>query len=270
MIVVICGEEKSWKSTMALSFPKPLRHFDLDVGGWNRAKWRIDTKDIISKPYLLPIQVEKLMGAKKVGVSVRFPRQVIGYKETWQKIVIDFVEACQDDTVKTIVMDSGTQLWTICHTALLQEKQEIQISRGMKVEDELFRERLRPVEFPNDRMRTLIYTAGSYGKHLVLTHYPKFVYKDKVTDKGIESYKSDELAVDGFKETERLADLVCWVNMNTVKIRDDANKVVGTKLEAIATITKCGIEGMGTAATGLTIDANYESIINLQEMMRGS
>ena len=262
MIVVICGEEKSWKSTMALTFPRKLVHFDLDVGGWNRASWRIDKTDVVSKPYLLPIQMEKLMGLgpKKDGVSVRFPRKVVGYKETWQKIVIDFVAACQDESVKTVVMDSGTQLWTIAHTGLLQEKQEIQLSRGMKEDDDKFRERLQPVEFPNDRMRTLIYTAGSYHKHLILTHYPKPVYKEKVTEKGIESYKSDEVTVDGFKETERLADLVVWLSMEKDK---------EGHLASIATITRCGIEGMGTAAHGLTIDPSYQGILDLQETMRG-
>ena len=259
MIVVICGEEKSWKTTMALSFPKPMRHFDLDVGGWERASWRIDTAGIISKPYLLPIQMEKLMGIgpNKEGVSVRFPRRVIGYKETWQKIVIDFVAACQDETVKTIVMDSGTQLWSICHNGYLQEKQDIQLSKNPKLPDYELREKLQPVEFPNDRMRTLVNTAGSYRKHLVLTHYPKDIYKEKVTEKGIESYKSGDVTVDGFKESQRLATLVVWVAM------DKNNNAIGT-------ITKCGIEGMGTAAHGLTIEPSYQGITDLQSSMRGS
>lgn len=263
MIVIICGEEKSWKTTMALTFPRRLVHFDLDVGGWNRASWRIDKTDVVSQPYLLPIQMEKMLGLgpKKENMSVRFPRKVVGYKEVWQKIVLDFVAVCQDPKVQTVVMDSGTQLWTICHTSLLQEKQEIQLSKGMKEDDPNFRERLMPIEFPNDRMRTLIYTAGSASKHLILTHYPKAVYKEKVTEKGIESYKSNDIVVDGFKESERLADLVVWLGLEMNKEK---------KLASVGTITKCGIEGMGTAAHGLTIEPSYKGIIDLQEALRGS
>jgi len=31
-IVAVCGDEGTGKTTMALTFPKPLRHFDVDVG----------------------------------------------------------------------------------------------------------------------------------------------------------------------------------------------------------------------------------------------
>lgn len=267
MIVALWGPEKSWKSTMALTWPRPLVHFDLDVGGFDRAAWRIDTTGITSKSYPIPIQMEKMLGAKEVttdkGPTVRFPRQVIGYREVWQQIVIDYVAACQDEKVATIVMDSSTQLWVICHTGLLQEKQEIQIAKGMKPTHSDFRERLQPVEFPNDRMRSLIYTARSYHKHLILTHYPKDVYKDKVTDKGIEQYKSGDITPDGFKDTQKLVDIVIWVDLEEVR-RDG-----GIVYEVHAKITKCGLEGLGTTAVGLEIEPSYQGIIELRERMSG-
>ena len=80
-IVAIVGEEGTGKSSMALSFPKKLIHFDIDVGGFSRAAWRLpkDTRvkvlradekltdtdiselDIISKPYPRPLQLDKLL-----------------------------------------------------------------------------------------------------------------------------------------------------------------------------------------------------------------
>ena len=80
---------------MALTFPRPIVHMDLDVGGYSRAAWRIDTSGITSKPYPTPIQMEKLMGQKKEGATIRFPKKIIGVKEVWQQIVIDFVDAVQ-------------------------------------------------------------------------------------------------------------------------------------------------------------------------------
>jgi len=279
VIVALWGPEKSWKTTMALAFPKPLFHMDLDVGGFDRAAWRLpegtrilrcsikadiskidfSQYDIVTKPYPLPIQMEKMLGAKEIGkgeeATVRFPRKVIGYKEIWRQIVIDFVAACQSPLVQSIDPDSATQMWSICHTSLLQEKQEIQISQGMQVEDKLFRERLKPVEFPNDRMRSIIYTARSSGKNLILTHYPKDVYADKVTEKGIEQYKTGAITPDGFKDTQKLVDAVIWVEL------DEKTNDVSAKF------TKCAIEGLGTTAVGLTIDPNYDGIAKLQEAL---
>lgn len=244
---------------MALTWPRPLVHFDLDVGSFERAAWRIDTTGIESKSYPTPIQVERLKGQVKDGVTIKFPKKLVGIKEVWQQIVMDFVEALNRPEVKTIVMDSATQLWNICHRGHLQELQEIQIARAKgNINENELRENLMPKEYaePNERMRTLIYAAKSYKKHLVLTHYPKDVYANRVTDKGIEEYKTGEIEPDGFKDTQKLVDIVIWVEA-------DSTGQVNAK------ITKCGLEGLGTMAVGLVIEPSYDGIIKLQESMRG-
>jgi len=273
MILAIWAPEKAWKTTMALSFPRPIDHYDLDVGGFDRAAWRLNLDDINSKPYPTPIQMEKLLGQTKEGVSIKFPKRILGVKEVWQQIVIDFVASCQNPKVKTIAIDSATQLWAIDHRSYLQEVQERQLYRfthdkegkivpNRKEEDfpeNDFRERLQPIEYaePNDRMRTLIYTARSYGKHLVLTHYPRDVYASKVTDRGIEEYKTGDVEPDGFKDTQKLVDIVIWIQ-------------AGPKTNIItAKITKCGLEGLGTAAVGLAIEPSYQGILDLQARFRG-
>lgn len=304
MIVSTWGEEGSGKSTVALTFPKPLFHMDLDLGGFERAIWRIlkeaekagtplrvrhcepkediskinwSEYDIISKPYLAPVQMDKLMGVgAEKAASVRFPRSVRGIKELWQEIVVDFVELCNPNTVSTIITDSATQLWTICHTSLLQEKQEIYLSKpGKKESDDLFRERLQPMEFPNDRMRSLIYTARAAGKNLVMTHYPKDVYKERVGTNGIESYKSGEVEPDGFKHTVTLVDIVlwCWAEVDKLKkLYDGTDNPNYNKPQPFAKIDlKCGLEGMGMSAVGLELPhPSYQGLMELQEMLRGS
>lgn len=259
MIIALWGNEKSWKTTMALTWPKPIYHFDLDVGGFDRAAWRIDTEGITSKSYPTPIQMEKLLGVKKEGVSIKFPKKIFGIKEVWQQIVIDFVEAVGKAEVKTIVIDSATQLWSLCHRARLQELQEIQVAKAKgNMNDNDLRERLQPIEYaePNDRMRTLIYTARSYGKNLVLTHYPRDIYGSKVTDRGIEEYKTGDIEPDGFKDTQKLVDAVIWIEI------DKENNVT-------AKFTKCAIDGLGTTAVGLTIEPSYQGILKLRESMKG-
>ncbi len=278
IVVVLWGTEGSGKSSLGLSFPKPLFHMDLDLGGFNRAAWRFDKENhictlkqdklladqnwgdttILSKPYLVPLQIEKMTGLKKMGTSVRFPRQVVGYKELWQRIVNDFVAACQSPEVQTIMADSATQLWTICHMSLLQEKQEIQITQGIKPEDNKFREKLQAVEFPNDRMRSLIYAAGSFKKNLVLTHYPRNVYKEKFDKNGeLVKYKSEDIEPDGFKDTAKLADLILWTYIEKGQPR--------------AKITlKCGVPGLGMSAVGMELGTvAYEGIGELIEALHG-
>lgn len=279
------GEEKSGKSSFALSWPKPLVHFDLDVGGFGRASWRLPSSvrvkmlradeplssvdfsqyDIVSKPYPTPVQIEKMMGAKSDGISIRFPRRVVGMKELWQNFVIDYVTACQNPLVQTLVPDSGTQLWQICHHALLQEKQEIQMAAG--VSEDKIRERLQPIEFPNDRMRSIIFTARSCSKNLVLTHYPRDVYTSRINGDGkLEEYKSGKLEVDGFKETVRLVDIVIWTYAKEVN-NPKTNK---PEVQMRAKITECAMEGMGKTAVGLELPtASYDGLMMLQQALRG-
>jgi hypothetical protein len=278
---IVWGLEGSGKTTVGLTFPKPLFHMELDLGGFERSIWRLedgpdrvrverleaDTNlktvkwkdwDVINKPYVVPIQMEKLMGVKKEGTTVRFPRQVIGYKELWQRFVIDYVYVCQQSAVKTIQIDSTT-LWSICHTSLLQEKQEVQLAGGMSTGDSKFREKLQPVEFPNDRMRSLINTADGCGKNLVLIHYPRNIYRQKINPRTgeIMDYKSEDIEPDGFKQTTQLADIVIWTMVE--------------KGSPVAKISiKCGVPGLGMQAVGLQLpEPSYDGLEQLVKSMKG-
>ena len=305
MITSAWGIEGCGKSSYGLSYPKPLFHLDLDLGGFDRAVWRLEDADptlrvkrcepkediskldwnewdIVSKPYTAPVQLDKLLGVQKqAGVSVRFPRQVEGIKEIWQEVVTDIVRVGNVPVVKSVMPDSATQLWSLCHTGLLQEKQEIQLAQGVKVTDGAFRERLLPVEYPNSRMRDLIYTVRGYGKHLIMTHYPKDIYANKVTDHGIESYATGEVEPDGFKHTVTLVDIVIWCYTEIDKqkeimalVDDDAKMVSNpdyNKPVPRAKISlKCGLRGLGMKGVGLELPTpDYAGLIELQKTVSG-
>lgn len=294
MIVSLWGVEGCGKSSLALSFPRPLFHLDLDLGGFERAAWRLESEDIAikrlqanesiervvwtkvelaSKPYVAPLQKEKLLGIQKNGVSVRFPRQVVNVKELWQEIVTDIVNICSIPLIKTIVVDSATQLWSICHQGLLQEKQEVQLSQGVKAESDKFREKLMPIEFPNSRMRDLIYTVRSFGKNLVMTHYPKDVYAEKLVGEKVESYKTGEVELDGFKHTVALDDLVLWCYTEVDRRKEVAKKPNPdyNKFVPRAKISlKCGLRGLGMKAVGVELpEPSYAGLMELQKMLTG-
>jgi len=282
-ITAICGDEGTGKTTMALTFPKPLRHFDIDVGGYRRAIWRLSPEGVESKSYPRPIQVDKLMGAQGSPTTrISIPKKVEGMKELWQDIVTDLVAACQDTALKTIVIDSSTLLWNICHQSHLQELQEKQLANHKKYKPNIpfdendYRERLQPIEYgpANDRMRTILHTARSFSKNLVLVHYPTDEYGTIPDGRGgMTEGKTGAIVIDGFKETKKLVDLVVWTKISSQMVPSNPANPQSPKIEeklAVCKITKCGIEGMGLSAVGLEVPATYDGIINLKRMMAGS
>jgi len=268
---------------MGLSFPKPLFHMELDIGGFDRAAWRLpeDTKilrlesgqpitgidwttwDIVTKPYPIPVQIERLIGAQQSGVTIRFPRRMVGYKPLWEQIVVDFVGACQVPVLKSIMTDSATKGWEICHRTVLQDKQDIQLASGVKETDPKFRERLQPVEYPNEKMHSVIYTAKSFGKNLILIHYPADEYKEKVTERGVESYTTGGILPDGFKKTKEAANVIIWTYLdrdNTPRAKIDDNPLA----------KKCSLPGIGVTGIGLELPSpSYQGLMELQAMMKG-
>jgi len=249
LVITIWGEEKTGKSTLALTFPTPIYHFDLDVGGFARAAWRFKNKDIRSKPYVAHDELEKLL---KGDITVKAGRRVLGMKELWQEIIVDYAKVLQDTAIATVVMDSGTQLWSICHSAFLQEKQEAQ----GKVADGDLRERLQPMEYgaPNARMRSIIYAARSYKKNLVITHYPRDIYITQVNSDGkVVDVKSGKIEPDGFKENRRLTDL----EISTFIDKSGAPRSIITR------------SGISMEALNIELEPTYDAIIPAIQMMRG-
>lgn len=271
--VAICGAEGSLKTTMALTFPKPIAYFEVDVGSYRRASWRIDLSDITYKSYSADLDEDRLLGQIKTGNTIRLTKKVTGQKELWQSIVHDFVTAVRNAAVATIVIDSATLLWNICHSAHLQELQELQIMKNPNISENELREKLQPTEYgpANEKMRTVLRTASTFHKNLVLTHYPTDEYIDKVDGRTgeIKSMKSGVEVMDGFKETMKMVDFAVW---NTVKKttsgvpdRDKAGNPV-----VLAKIIKCGIPGMGVSAVGMTIDPSFQAILDLRNFIQST
>ena len=63
-IVGLDGEEKTGKSTLGLTFPKPIANFCFDRGGFERAAWRfpeeVESGDIVNIDIPVPILVSTL------------------------------------------------------------------------------------------------------------------------------------------------------------------------------------------------------------------
>jgi len=174
----IWGEDKSGKSSLALTFPKPIQHFEFDLGGYDRAIWRFkkdkDSDVITTKSFVMPIQ------GNVDEVTIKPSKIITGVKELWYQFLVEYLKFLKDDIV-TGIMDTGTLLWEMICTAYLQEKQEIQLDPNgnlLRSESRL-RVSLLPIEYrePNIRMRGLIYQAKAHGKHLILAHHSRDEYK---------------------------------------------------------------------------------------------
>lgn len=185
MIFSIFGEDKSCKTTLALTFPKPLVHMELDIGGFERANRNLphlpikdwtDQGKIIPEKYIIPFQIGKL---DAINSTIRPSKIIVGMKELFYKFAAKFIQHLDED-IATIVVDTGTLLYELTCQGFLQEKQEIQldVKGNLKVGEKL-RVSLLPMEYrePYTRMRGFIYNAKAKGKHLVLTHHATDEYK---------------------------------------------------------------------------------------------
>lgn len=254
MILAIRGPNKTCKTTLGLTFPKPLMHFDLDLG-FDRAAPRfkedIDTGLIVSKRYPAPLKVAI---SDKGEVTLRFSeRKVVGVRELWEEFTQDFIEALVGPQFKTLMIDTGTVLWEITHRAFLQEKQEAQ--KPEDINKQGLRERLLPVEYgePNSRMRAVFHGCRTYEKNLVLTHFEREKIQEKLTDRGVVEERTGIFELDGFKHTGDIVDIqvATYLNKN---------------------VPHCKVElcGLAIAFQGAELEEpSYDKIVNGLAMLRG-
>ena len=279
-IVLICGDEGTCKTSMGLSFPKPLSHLDIDMGGFIRGAWRIEQEGIESTSFPKPLTDSDIAKMKGITTEVStrvmsVPKRVEGMKELWQKIIDKIVADCLNPDIKSIVIDSATLLYKIGCDAFLQELQEKQLARwkgdsttrNLPFDENTYREKLQPIEYGNvyDRLQRVFHTARSYQKNLILIHYPTDEYGSIPDGKGgYNEGKTGKIIVDGYKDTAKYSDLVVWTLVKEVKEKGGKT----TKLPT-ARITKCGIRGMGLQVVGMEVEASFEGVMGLRRMLAG-
>jgi hypothetical protein len=220
IIFSLFGEDKSAKSTLALSFPRPLVYLELDIGGFQRAcrnlphlpiKDWFDKGEIKVEPYVIPFQIGQL---DAINSTVRSSKIVVGMKELFYKLAGSFIQHTQDNTA-TIVVD-GTLLYELTCQGFLQEKQEQQIdSKGNVLPGEKLRVSLLPLEYrePYTRMRGFIYNAKASGKNVVLMHHATDEYAPMPQrDGSVVEGRTGKRVRHGWQQLGDSADVMvhCW------------------------------------------------------------
>ena len=287
-ITALCGDEGSCKTSMALSYPKPLSHLDVDVGGYKRAAWRIDTTGIETHSFPKPLteaDIAKMKGI--IATSTRalgIPKKIEGAKELWQTIIDQIVKDALNPDIRSIVIDSATMHYKLGCDAYLQELQEKQLfkwardpnTKNTPFDENFYREKLQPIEYGvvYDRLQRIYHTARSYKKHLILIHYPTDEYGTMPDGKGgFADGKTGKVIMDGYKDTAKFSDVVMWLSIKSRSVLSDPTNPNSPKVDEkypAAKFTKCGLEGAGLAAVGLEIPATYEGIVNIVAMLKGA
>src|SRR4030042_1416080 len=220
MIFSLYGEDKSGKSPLAMTFPKPLVYLELDIGGFARANRNLphlpikdwyDQGLVTVEQYIMPFQIGNL---DAIHNTIRPSKIIVGMKELFYKLAGSFIKHLSSPTA-TIVLD-GTLLYELTCQAYLQEKQEIQLDgKGNILPNERLRVSLTPLEYrePYTRMRGFVYNAKASGKHLVLMHHAADEYAPVLQrDGSIAESRTGKRVRHGWAQLGDSADVMvqCW------------------------------------------------------------
>ena len=208
-VTTIYGEPGTCKTSLALTWPKPIAFYDLENGG--RRAWGIDKliADNVVQKRTITIPLKSL--------TKRYDK-LDGYKAAWDSFTSQVSHDLDSKVFSTIVWDTGTLIWSLVRDAFLEERQ---IERPNK-------KTLDTIEYaePNRRMTTLYQLIKAYEVHLVVTHHSKDEYVPELAankpikdDQGnVKMIQSGNKLPDGFKETLALSDLVLYTRLENNNI----------------------------------------------------
>lgn len=231
--VSIVGKMKTGKTTLGLSAPKPLVVFDFELGV-DRVEPRYlkDMDKVTVIPYVGEMaalrrrEVENIKKLKKLAAADVGGRSASA-KSFWNKLLRDFNQALEDESVKSIMFDTFSSVWEARRLAFLEEIQERDPNRTSLTPTEYF--------IPNTDMKMLITQALLHDKLLLLVHHTRSKY--------VNNQETSEEEPDGFKYTGDLVDVEVWMSKRknekgimtpygTIKACRLCMAVEGTELEA--------------------------------------
>ena len=215
MIFGLWGEDKSCKTTLALTFPKPLVFMEFDIGGFDRAIYRFNGDYqaglIKYEPYPLPMTFGRFDPST---LTVRPSKVVVGMKELFYQWASKYITHLRDPEIASIVIDTATLHYGVTCDCYLQEKQELQLplrADGRGNDGKELRTQLLQIEYrePNTRIRGIIYNAKAAKKNLILVHHARDEYKPMPQkDGGIASSATGRRERAGFGTLGDSADVI--------------------------------------------------------------
>lgn len=200
MLLCYYGDIKTGKTDFALTAPKPLVHFDLDLG-FDRVAHRYPTAKRLGPNDKLVNNVNYGgITVKRYSPPMVLPNQrVQGMEAMWAELIADISYAYSDPKIASVTIDTATVMWAWATFAQLERAQNRDQNRIA----------LQQIEYsrPNQEMRRILEASRLLGKNLILVHHLTDIYEKKATVRGIEEVKTGERWA-GFAHTGGIADVV--------------------------------------------------------------
>jgi hypothetical protein len=261
LVIGSWGDIKTCKTTLGLSFPTPIVHFDFDLG-FERARNRIPPNlKVLEVPYNIALTESMLVTpdiiSKKYRIPIKFPKQASkGILDLWEnQIITDIVLVLGVERIKSLLFDTGTVMWNLDKDAQLERVQTAASKRGNT------RENLAQIEYsvPNTEMRALLGHAKHYGKNLYISHHIGGVYEERLTNSGTQSVRIGD-TWDGWNHLGAIVDVIVRTKVKA------ATNGLGPVPEA--TIETCGYT---LSAEGLVIpNPTFDTILAMINALRAN
>ena len=153
ILLSIEGLQKTGKTEFGLSLPAPLFVLDLNLGLEGVIEKHVGKKDL----YVKRIQIPYTASLPGAGFTVL----ATAASEKWREAILTLNEAIKDDTIRSIFVDTGSELWDLLRIARLGKLTQV-----------------LPVQYAavNAEFRQLLQILLSCGKNVVLSHKVKPEY----------------------------------------------------------------------------------------------
>lgn len=202
-VTTLYGETGTTKTSLALTWPKPIAFYDLEHGGHRAWQWTelISSGDVTVREFNIPHK----------SMTERYSR-LSGYIEAWGNLA----KSMETDLANfaTVIWDTGTVVWALDRDCVLEEIQK----------EVPTRKQLQQIEYgePNRRMTELLNLAKAFQTNLVITHHEtdEYIQLMDPLNRPVMDERNNPVSVttgrkvpEGFKHTIGLSD---WVLRTTI------------------------------------------------------
>lgn len=166
MVVTAFGPKFTAKSSMALTFPKPIAYYDLELGGARAWEWHKLVNDGVVLPRKVIVPGRDL---------VKRWAKLEGYIEAWKQFVTLLEADLLNDHIATIVFDTGTVVRGLAVDGFLEFSQNAKPDKKTLDQYE-YRE-------PNRRTEDVMGAPKRAGKDLVVIYHETDEYSPRLDSK---------------------------------------------------------------------------------------
>lgn len=251
MLLSIEALEKSGKSALAYTAPRPIVGFSFDMGSrralyGTKFEYFKDLKIVITDDYKTDFRGNDItIYEKPIPIQLN-TNQVTGCVALLNEFQSKLSEAGQNKDVKSIIIDTTTLARRLAADAHLE-------SLGNRVQ-------LTEIEWakPNDATRSWWNFCQAMGKNMVGTHHLSEEYQSRINSDGKkESSPTGNMVLEGYKKTHQAVDVAIRLSTSVTK---------GVWMPT-ATILNCG-PNQGLIGTKID-DPDWNKIVGLIEMSLG-